>query len=89
MSTDDAIEVQEVEWAMLKPHAERGALYLLDRAENLAEVGEAIRDDEVEKVRGLLQRSALTSPAPESVDDDARYRFVIVQPYVVAQGPLS
>lgn len=89
MHTKDEIEVQEVEWAMLEPHAKRGALYLLDGDEDLEAVGIAIRDDDVARIRGLLENGALATRVPDSVDAEARYRFVIVQPYVVAQGPLS
>lgn len=89
--TDVELNVQEVDWAMLRPHAKRGGLYLLDAAEDLMEVAVAMRDDDVPTIRALIERGALAAPDTDLIEgpDEPHYRFVIVQPYVIAQGPLQ
>jgi hypothetical protein len=89
--TDAELEVQQVDWGMLRPHAERGALYLLDDTEDLMAVAVAIRDDDVAKIRSLMETQSLVLADQGVVDgpDEPEFRFVIVQPYVVAQGPLQ
>ncbi len=85
------LEVQEVEWTMLLPHAKRGALYLLAIGEDLMEVATAMRDDDVTIIRGLIAQQSLLAPTEAQIEasGDAPFRFVIVQPYVIAQGPLN
>ena len=84
-----SLEVQQVEWKMLAPHAERDALFLLSDAEDLLRVGQAIADNDTATVSGLIASGALTRPTKEQLDADgeASFDFLIVQPFVVAQGP--
>lgn len=85
------LEVEEVEWNMLLPHAKRGALYLLSIGEDLMSVAEAMRDDDVSKIKPLIEGQRLVAPTEAQLDGpiDALFRFVIVQPYVIGQGPLN
>ena len=89
--TEGELEVQEIDWGMLRPHAERGGLYLLAATEDLLAAGLAMRDDDVPTVRALIETGALYAPEAELIEgpDEPRFRFVIVRPYVIAQGPLA
>lgn len=76
---------------MLVPHAARGGLFLLREPHDLLEVGRAIAADDAARIHALLEAGDLVRPDDEQLgmDEQARFRFVIVQPFVVAQGPLS
>lgn len=86
-----SLEVQQVEWKMLVPHAARGGLFLLEGSQDLMSVAEAVAADDAARVRGLIESGALARPTDEQLgmDDDTAFRFVIVQPFVIAQGPLA
>lgn len=80
-----------VDWAMLQPHAKRGALFLLDASLDIAEVGGAIAGDDSARIKALLDGGLMRRPEEAEIDGDgeARFRFLIVQPFVIAQGPLA
>ncbi len=81
-------EIQHVDWPALLPHAERGALVLVDTALDLLDVAVAVANDDAAQVRQWLEATQLKrcDPANEaSVLAPLRFQFVIVQPYVLAQ----
>lgn len=82
------MQVEQISWAGLVPQAARGVLYLLHPEEDLLAVGEAIAHDEVPQVQTLLASGRLYKPVDAALADDPQrlYRFVIVQPFVVAQA---
>ncbi len=83
-------EVQVVEWAMLVPHAKRDALILVDTAVPLVAAAEALRDDDAASVQKWLAANQLVRvPIDEERTMNELYEFVIVQPFVLAQGPLK
>lgn len=85
---DVPVQVEQISWAGLVPQAARGVLYLLHPDEDLQDVGEAIAHDEVPRVRALLESGRLYKPPDDALRNDPQrlYRFVIVQPFVVAQA---
>lgn len=82
-----AIEVQTVDWAMLLPHAARGALFLVAAGTDVQEVAEAVAADDAARVKRWLETEAMRKPTDEELGEDpaAQYVFAIVQPFVVAQ----
>ena len=82
-----AIEVNTVDWAMLLPHAARGALFLIEAGTDLEQVAQAIADDEAPRVQHWLQTEAMRKPTDDELGEDAAtlFAFAIVQPFVVAQ----
>ena len=95
MSTDSLISklresIEDGEWSWLAPHQARGALVLVSQDLDLAEVGSAISRDSVSEVSTWLQQGKLLKPGPTQIDGwDAtpalKFRFLIVQPYVLVQ----
>jgi hypothetical protein len=75
-------------WHWLKPHAERGALWLVDAQMDLAEVGVAIANDNVQMVQRWLGEQLISKPTPEQMaqwDSEGGHRFnsLIIQPFVL------
>ncbi|MFT6400404.1 MAG: hypothetical protein ACJAYU_005175 [Bradymonadia bacterium] len=85
------LEIQEVEWSILLPHGTRGALYLLSVGEDLLSAAQAMRDDDVPGIKRLIDGQHLLAPTEAQLEGstEAIFRFVIVAPYVLAQGPLN
>ena len=90
---EPSIEIQTVEWKMLIPHAQRGALFLVKPTVELGAAARAVATDDAESVKAWLASEELALVPPESVapdaatetSDDEVFRFAIVQPYVLAQ----
>ena len=77
-------EVGVASWDALAPHAERGALFWVDQSLDLADVGMSLALDDAASVKAwheaaLFLPAALTPPA-----DFAAFRFLIIQPFVIA-----
>ena len=86
---DRELEIHEVEWDALAPHAKRQALFVVSNEITLRTAAEAVRDDRVDEVGAWLESGVLVRPTPEAAADfsarNARLAFVIVQPWVLAQ----
>ncbi len=88
---DRTIEPMTSDWDALRPHHERGALFLVDADLDPIAVAHAIARDSADEVRGLIESGRLRRPAPDEVArwNQApmahQFRFGIVQPYVVAR----
>jgi hypothetical protein len=81
-------QIQHVDWPALAPHAKRGALVLVDTALDLLDVAVAVAEDDATRVREWLEAACLSrcDPTNEGAElKTARFQFVIVQPYVLAQ----
>ena len=77
-------EVSVVSWSALAPHAERGALFWVDRQLDLAEVATCMALDEARSV-GAWHQAGLLLPASASPPQDfVAFNFVIIQPFVLA-----
>lgn len=82
----------EVSWTYLKPHFEAGALLYVDPSLELAEVGRALVEDEVEKVNAWRKEGDILSPSQPHADyweeSEARFLAAVVMPFVLIQ-PLA
>lgn len=84
-------EIDETDWSMLRPHYDRGAVFIISESLDLAEVGEALATDKVDAVKAW-QTSKSLGPLDEEIankfDKDPHTkiaRFLIIQPYVIIQ----
>lgn len=82
--------VEPAEWQWLSPHAERGALVVVDPCLDLVEVGGAIATDDVPTVNRWIAEALLTKPTRSQIqtwqqDRNKRFRSLIVQPFVLVQ----
>lgn len=83
-------EIGEVTWHWLRPHQQRGALFVVAAGLELAAVGAAVAADRAELVRAWLAGGELARPSAEQLarweDDPTRsLRMLIVQPFVLVQ----
>jgi hypothetical protein len=97
MTQDLKLELAEMvgsaEWRWLSPHAERGAVVLVDQSLDLAEVGVAIATDNVATVNRWIAEALLTKPSSVQLEAwgqmaSKRFQSLIVQPYVLVQDSL-
>ena len=95
MSQDLRAELAEMvgpaEWRWLSPHADRGAVVLVDPLLDLVNVGVAIATDDVATVNRWMAEALLTKPSPEQMQTWAqalgkRFQSLIVQPFVLVQA---
>ncbi|MBW2461124.1 MAG: DUF2288 family protein [Deltaproteobacteria bacterium] len=85
-----ASEIAPIQWQVLEGHHRRGALFIVDPAVELVDVAVAMAEDRADAVEGWLDAAQIARPADEDVhawtpEEGARFLFVIVQPYVLAQ----
>lgn len=81
-------EVLEVEWDALEPHYVREALIYVSPEVPLVKVAMAVSLDFAEDVKRWMQDGAVRKVTEELAAgwaEDARFRFLIVQPFVLAQ----
>ncbi len=82
------------DWAWISPHANRGAVVVVDRQLDLVEVGVAIATDNTAVVNRWIAEALITKPSPlqlEVWDQAAKKQFqsLIVQPFVLVQEALA
>lgn len=85
-----ASEIAAIHWPVLEAHHRRGALFVVDPTVELADVATAIAEDRSPEVQGWLEAGHLGRPTDDDAaawaeEQGARFLFVIVQPYVLAQ----
>ncbi|MBC7171035.1 MAG: DUF2288 family protein [Polyangiaceae bacterium] len=91
MTDDRTLEGFESAWDALSTHEKRGALFLVEPGLDPAGVARAIAEDDVDEVKRLLESGNVRRPSREEAElwsaapADHRFRFYIVQPYVIAQ----
>lgn len=81
-------EVMEVEWDALQPHFARGALVLVDPGLPIVKVAMAVGLDLADDVKGWMASGAVQTVRDEHAKgfaQDDKFRFLIVQPFVLAQ----
>lgn len=98
MSQDLKYELSEMvapaDWAWISPHANRGAVVVVDQSLDLVEVGVAIATDNTFAVNHWIAEALITKPSPlqlEIWDQTAKKKFqsLIVQPFVLVQDPVT
>jgi len=79
----------EIEWPHLRPHFDNGALLYLDPSLSLVEVGEALANDDAERVARWKKSGDLVVPSePHAAHWDqtgASFRALVVSPFVLIQ----
>ena len=80
-------EAEQADWDALKPHHDRGALFVVSDKLDLFVVGEAIANDDVTQVKIWLDNKDLFRLDNTDKFDKEKFNkigtFVIVQPYVL------
>lgn len=84
------LEVDVAEWQWLRAHGERGALLVVDRSLDLAEVGERMAEDDTRSIQGWLEAQLLGRPTEEQVavwegQPQKNFAVLIVSPFVLMQ----
>lgn len=85
-------EVMEVEWDALVPHHARGALVRVAPELPLVKVAMAVSLDFADDVESWMATGAVATVTAEMVEgwsERARFRFLIVQPFVLIQPLLD
>jgi hypothetical protein len=85
-----AESLDEAEWNWLKPHVQRDAVVVVDRALDLLDVGVALASDDVLSVQHWISEQLIRKPSQEQLSDwngdqTKRFQALIVQPYVLVQ----
>lgn len=85
-----ALEVDVAEWQWLRAHGERGALLVVNRSLDLAEVGARMAEDDARSIHGWIESQLLCRPTEEQVaawESQPRKNFaiLIVSPFVLMQ----
>ena len=85
-----AESLDEAEWDWLKPHVQRDAVVVVDRALDLLDVGVALANDDVVSVQHWISEQLIRKPSQEQLSDwngdqTKRFQALIVQPYVLVQ----
>lgn len=84
-------EIQKASWELLKPHHTRGALFFIDPKYKLADVADWVAKDNVMQIKILIDNNEMKRATEEEIKDwdenssGDHSKFVIVQPYVLAQ----
>lgn len=81
-------EVGIASWDALAPHADRGSLFWVDQTLDLVEVGVSLAADDTLSVKAWHEAELLLLAAHQPPKDFAAYRFLIIQPFVIA-SPLD
>ncbi|MFN7684825.1 MAG: DUF2288 family protein [Oligoflexia bacterium] len=82
------------EWTLLKPHAKRDAVLLVEASLDLMAVARAVAADDTESVQLWLNQKKLMRPNSEQISEwDAHpsktFETVVVAPYVLIKELLS
>ena len=82
-------EIGNCGWPHLKNHLRRDAVILLSRQLELIDVAMALAKDDSSGVQQWLEQGLIAKPTTEQIeyfdsDSSATFRFVIVQPFVLA-----
>jgi hypothetical protein len=82
----------DVFWTDLRAHAARDALIIVADELDLVDVGMAVASDDVATVDAWIREGKLSKPTAEDLarwplDGAARFRSLIVQPFVLIRRP--
>ena len=82
-----------VRWELLKPHAVRDAVVVVNPQLELTGVGEAIASDNTQAVSRWINEQLIVKPTAEQLaqwsQENKLFMSLIVQPYVLVQDVLS
>jgi hypothetical protein len=80
-------EILPCDWAALRPHHQRQALFLVSPDLDLVEAALAVAANRADRVEAWLTVGRLGRPQASMADvlKAGRFQFVIVQPFVLAQ----
>jgi hypothetical protein len=82
-------ELATASWELLQPHYERDALFVVDGALDLVDVGVAVAEDRTSEVQGWIEAGQLVRPTAEQAghwsEHGGTFQFLIVQPFVLVQ----
>ena len=85
--------VGPVRWEVLKPHAGRDAVVVVNERLDLVTVGEAIAADNTQAVSRWINEQLIVKPTAEQLvewsDENRQFKSLIVQPYVLVQDVLA
>lgn len=86
--------LDEAPWEWLKPHLDRGTLLNVGFNMDLVDVAFRIAKDDVDYIRKLMNGNFLRRPTPVQIEKwdktpEKKFRFIIVQPYVLIQEILE
>ena len=90
-STPEKLEkyTGEVDWKYLKPHFESDALIYVDPTLSITEVGQAIADDDSEKIQSWLKSGDLVKPSELHAkwwqENPQTFIALVVTPFVLIQ----
>ena len=96
MAEDLRVELEKtvgpVPWELLKPHAGRDAVVVVNAQLDLVEVGAAIAADSTKAVSRWINEQLIVKPTAEQLADwnreNKQLMSLIVQPYVLVQDSL-
>ena len=82
--------IDMAQWEWLKPHLQRGTLFIIAQNLELAEVAFRIAQDDTDYILKVMNDNSLKRPSEEQIEKWdktplAQFNFVIVQPYVLMQ----
>lgn len=84
-------EIGTADWPLLKPHAERGVLLMINSHLDLLEVAVQVAEDRTDQVRSWLDGGKITRPTPSQMQEweteNTIFTCVIVHPFVLIQLP--
>lgn len=83
-------QLDKAHWKILEEHHKRGALLYIDPKEDMIEVAQAIAEDNVQRIKDLLDSGLLARTTEEHATawdarEDLEFNFIIIQPYVLIQ----
>ena len=83
--------VEVADWEALSPHAERGALIHVASELQLDVVAKAITEDRSAVIALWIKTGLISRPRKGElkVEESDQFDSIIVQPYVLIQGPLA
>jgi hypothetical protein len=83
------LECGIIDWQMLKPHYERGALIIARQGLDLITAGVQIASDNQVLVKQWITDQSLIKPTPEQASDweqhNTRFKSLVVAPFVLMQ----
>ena len=76
------------EWSILRPHSQRGALFVVSPTLDLMTVARAVAGDDTARVSAWLASGKLTRPTPEQLTSwdstpSRTFESIVVAPYVL------
>jgi hypothetical protein len=79
----------QIDWRMLKPHYDRGAIIIVKEGFDIIEAGVQIARDNADVVNRWIAEQILIKPTPEQADEweqhNLRFQCVVIAPFVLIQ----